>query len=61
MCGIKRGQGCKGDTWCWNTEVREAISRRRKKDVHKVMCRNSTVNDRNRCKTIKEIKQFHRH
>ena len=30
----------KGDTWWWNEGVKESMSR--KKDAHKVMCWNST-------------------
>ena len=33
--GERRG----GDTWCWNEEVKEAISR--KKNACKSMCRNN--------------------
>ena len=35
----RRG-GSKGDTWWWNEEVKEAVSRT--KEAHKTMCRNST-------------------
>ena len=40
VCGNKRGRRSKGDTWWWNEEVKEAVSR--KKDAHKAMCQNST-------------------
>ena len=39
VCFKKRWRS-KGDTWWWNEEVKEDISR--KKDVHKTMCWNST-------------------
>ena len=39
VCGKKRGRKSKDYTWCWNEEVKEAISR--KKDTHKAICRNS--------------------
>ena len=32
MCGNKRGRRNKGDTWWWNEEVKEAVSR--KKEAH---------------------------
>ena len=35
MCGNKRGWRNKGDTWWWNEEVKEAVSR--KKEAHKVI------------------------
>ena len=36
VCGKKWGRRCKGDTWWWNEEVKEAVSW--KKDAHKTMC-----------------------
>ena len=39
MCR-KRGRRSKGDTWLWNEEVKEAVSKQ--KDTHKAMCQNST-------------------
>ena len=39
MCGKTRGRS-KGDTWWCNEEVKDAVSQ--KKDVHKVLCQNST-------------------
>ena len=50
VCGKKMGWGIKGDTWWWNVEVKDAISR--KKDTQKTMCQNSTEN-RNRYESIK--------
>ena len=41
----------KGDTWWWNEEVKEAVSR--KKDAHKAMCWNSTEENNRRYKSIK--------
>ena len=35
VCGKKRGRRSKGDTWWWNEEVKEAVSR--KKEAHKTM------------------------
>ena len=35
-CGKKRGRRSKEDTWGWNEEVLEAVSR--KKYAHKAMC-----------------------
>ena len=32
-------KGGKADTWWWNEEVREALSR--KKDTHKALCQNN--------------------
>ena len=34
----------KGDTWWWEEEMKEAVSR--KKDAHKAMCQNNTENTR---------------
>ena len=39
-CWKKRGRS-KGDTWWWNEEVKEAVSR--KKDAHKAMCQNRRI------------------
>ena len=39
MCGKRRGRS-EGDTWWWNEEVKEAVSR--KKLEHKAMRQNST-------------------
>ena len=39
-CVKKRWKRSKGDTWWWNKEVKEEVSR--KKDAQRVMCRNST-------------------
>ena len=44
-------EGEEGDTlWWWNEEVEEAISRR--KDAHKSMCGNSTVERKNMFESI---------
>ena len=41
----------KGDAWWWNEEVKAAISS--KKDAHKVMCQNSTEENKRRYKGMK--------
>ena len=53
VCGKKRG-GSKGDKWWWNEKVKEAVSR--KKEAHKVMCQNSTEENKRRHKSVKKIK-----
>ena len=40
VCWKKSERRSKGDTWWWNEEVMEAVSR--KKEAHKTMCQNST-------------------
>ena len=40
MCGSNRRRISKGDTWCHNEEVTEAVLK--KKNAHKVMCWNNT-------------------
>ena len=41
VCGDKGGGGrSKGDTWWWNEDVKEVISRM--KDAHKARCQNSS-------------------
>ena len=35
-----------GDAWWWNEEVKEAVSRKR--EAHKAMCQNSTVENKMR-------------
>ena len=42
------GRKSKGETWWWNEEVKEAVSR--KKDVHRAMC---TEENKRRCKSMK--------
>ena len=37
---VDKGRRSKGDTWWWNNEVNESVSR--KKKAHKAMCQNST-------------------
>ena len=44
MCGKKREGKSTGDTWRWNEDVKEAVSR--KKDTHKALCRNSSEEKR---------------
>ena len=45
---MKRGRRSKGDIWWWNDEVKKAVSR--KKDAHKAMCQNSTMENKKRIK-----------
>ena len=51
VCGKKRGRRSKGDTWWWNKEVKEAVSR--KKEAHKAMCQNSSEENKRRYKSMK--------
>ena len=51
VCGTKRGRRGKGDTWWWNEEVKEAVSRR--KDAQKAMCWNSTEENNRRYESMK--------
>ena len=51
VCGKKRWRKSKGYTWCQNEEQMEAISR--KKDAQKVMCQNSSEENRRRYKSKK--------
>ena len=50
MCGKKKGRS-KEDTWWWNEEVKESVTR--KKEAHKVMCQNSTEENKRRYKSMK--------
>ena len=50
-CWKKRGRRSKGDTWCWNEEVKEAVSR--KIEAHKAMRQNSTYEKKLRHKSTK--------
>ena len=50
-CGKKRGRRSKGDTWWWHEEVKETFSI--KKDAHKVMCQNSTEENKWRYEGMK--------
>ena len=47
----KRGRRSKGDTWCWNEEVKDAVLR--KKDGHKAICQSSTDENKWRNKSMK--------
>ena len=51
VCGKKRGRRSKGDTWWWNEEVKEAVSR--KKEAHKAMCQNRTEENKRMYKSMK--------
>ena len=41
----------KDDSWWWNEEVKEAVSR--KKDAHKVKCQNNTEENKRMYKSMK--------
>ena len=51
VCGKNRGERSKGDTWWWNEEEKKTVSR--KKDAHKVMCQNSTEENKRKYKNMK--------
>ena len=51
VCWKKRGRRNKGDTWWWNEEVKEAVSK--KKDTHKAICQNRTGENKWRNKSMK--------
>ena len=51
MCGKKRGRRSKGDTWWWNEEVKESVSR--KKDAHRAVCHYNTEENKSWYKSIK--------
>ena len=40
----------KGDTWWWNEEVKEAVSR--KKEAHKAMCQNNAEENKRRYRSL---------
>ena len=49
--GRTKGKRDQGDTWWWNTNVKEAIAR--KKDAHKEMCKSGTEANKARYKNMK--------
>ena len=51
VCGRRSGRKHEADTWCWNEEVEEVVSR--KKDAHNAMCRNSTEENKRRYISLK--------
>ena len=51
MCWKKSGRRSKGDTWWWNEEVKEAVSR--KKEAHRAMCQSSTEEYKRRYEIMK--------
>ena len=51
MICVGRGKS-KRDTWWWNEEVKEAVSR--KKDAHMAMHRNSTDENKRMYKSMKK-------
>ena len=51
MCEKKRRNRSRGDTWWWNEEVKETVSR--KKEAHKAMCQNSTLENKRRYEGMK--------
>ena len=52
VCGKERQRRSKGDTWRWNDEVKETVSR--KKYALKTMCCNSTE-EHKRYKSMEKI------
>ena len=50
-CGKKSGSRSKGDACWWNEDVKKEISRM--KNAHKAVCRNSTVENKNKYKSMK--------
>ena len=55
----EKGEEVEGDTWWWNEEVKEAISR--KKDAHKAMCHNNTEMNKRKLKALNnKAKNFKR-
>ena len=51
MCWNKKGRRSKGDTWWWNDEVKEAVSR--KEETHRVMYQNNTEGNKRRYDNMK--------
>ena len=51
VCGRKMGRKSKGDTLWWNEEVKKAVPM--KKDAHKAMCWNNTVENMRRYEGMK--------
>ena len=51
VLGKKRVRRSKEETWWWNEEVNEAVSKN--KDAHMVMCWNSTEENNRRYKSMK--------
>ena len=51
VCGKKSGRRNKGDTWGWNEEVKESVSR--KKDAHKAICQNNIEENKRRYKSMR--------
>ena len=51
VCGKTRGKSIRGDTWWWNDQVKEAITRR--KDAYKELCKNGTDENKARYKNMK--------
>ena len=49
VCLKKRGR-IKGDTWWWNEDVKEAVSR--KKEAHKAMCQNNAEENKRRYRSL---------
>ena len=51
VCGKKEGRRDQGDTWWWNEDVKEAITR--KKDAHKKLRKSGTEVNKARYKNVK--------
>ena len=51
LCGQKIWRGSKGETWWWNVELLETMSR--KKDLYNSMCRNCARENKKRNKIMK--------
>ena len=52
MC-VLPGRRIKGDILWWNEEMKEAISW--KKDAHKIICQNSSEENKKMCKGMKRV------
>ena len=53
VCEKKRERMIKGDTWWWNEEMKEAVSRKKERSTHK-MCLDSTEENKRRYDSLKK-------